>query len=39
MDGTWRRGIHDEELPGVRLVAADAAWAGLVLAHAGGQAG
>jgi DDE_Tnp_1-associated len=37
LDGKGLRGIHGEELPGVRLVAAYADGAGLVLAQAGGQ--
>jgi hypothetical protein len=37
LDGKALRGIHGEELPGVRLVALYAAEAGLVLAQAGGQ--
>ena len=37
IDGKGLRGIHGEELPGVRLVAAYAPKAGLVLAQAGGQ--
>src|SRR5215470_11287358 len=37
VDGKALRGIHDEELPGVRLVALYAPEAGLVLAQAGGQ--
>ena len=37
VDGKALRGIHGEELPGVRLVAAYADEAGLVLAQAGGQ--
>jgi DDE_Tnp_1-associated len=36
-DGKALRGIHGEELPGVRVVALDAPEAGLVLAPAGGQ--
>jgi hypothetical protein len=36
IDGKALRGIHGEELPGVRLVAAYATGAGLVLAQAGG---
>lgn len=36
IDGKGRRGMHGEELPGVRLVAADSAGAGLVLAQSGG---
>lgn len=39
IDGKGLRGIHGEELPGVRLVAAYGTRAGLVLAQAGGQAG
>jgi hypothetical protein len=39
IDGTGVRGIHGEELPGVRLVAAYAPKAGLVLAQAGGAGG
>lgn len=38
IDGKALRGIHGEELPGVRLVAAYTDEAGLVLAQAGGQA-
>jgi hypothetical protein len=37
LDGKALRGIHGEELPGVRLVAAYADRAGLVLAQSGGQ--
>jgi hypothetical protein len=37
LDGKALRGIHGEELPGVRLVAAYCDRAGLVLAQAGGQ--
>jgi hypothetical protein len=37
LDGKALRGLHGEELPGVRLVAVYAAEAGLVLAQAGGQ--
>jgi hypothetical protein len=37
LDGKALRGIHGEELPGVRLVALYASEAGLVLAQAGGQ--
>jgi len=37
IDGKGLRGIHGEELPGVRLVAAYATGAGLVLAQKGGQ--
>lgn len=37
LDGKALRGIHGEELPGVRLVALYAAEAGLALAQAGGQ--
>jgi hypothetical protein len=37
LDGKALRGIHGEELPGVRLVAVYAPAAGLVLAQAGGQ--
>ena len=36
-DGKALRGIHGEQLPGVRLVALYAPEAGLVLAQAGGQ--
>ena len=36
IDGKALRGIHGEELPGVRLVAASATGAGRVLAQAGG---
>jgi hypothetical protein len=38
IDGKALRGIHGEELPGVRLVAAYAPRAGRVLAQAGGPA-
>ncbi|HKW22617.1 MAG TPA: transposase family protein [Ktedonobacterales bacterium] len=37
LDGKALRGIHGEELPGVRLVSVYAPEAGLVLAQAGGQ--
>jgi hypothetical protein len=37
IDGKGLRGIHGEELPGVRLVAGYADGAGLVLAQAGGK--
>src|SRR5258708_16502870 len=37
LDGKALRGIHGEELPGVRLVAIYAPAAGLVLAQAGGR--
>lgn len=37
LDGKALRGLHGEELPGVRLVALYAVQAGLVLAQAGGQ--
>jgi len=37
IDGKALRGIHGEELPGVRLVAAYADEAGLVLAQSGGH--
>ncbi len=37
LDGKALRGIHGDELPGVRLVAVYAPQAGLVLAQAGGQ--
>ena len=37
LDGKALRGIHGEELPGVRLVAVYGVQAGLVLAQAGGQ--
>jgi hypothetical protein len=37
LDGKALRGIHGEELPGVRLVALYTTEAGLVLAQAGGQ--
>jgi hypothetical protein len=37
LDGKALRGIHGEELPGVRLAAAYADRAGLVLAQAGGR--
>lgn len=37
IDGKGLRGIHGEELPGVRLVAAYSDGAGLVLAQKGGQ--
>ncbi len=39
VDGKGLRGIHGEELPGVRLVAAYSDGAGLVLAQAGGRGG
>jgi hypothetical protein len=39
IDGKGVRGIHGDELPGVRLVAAYAPKAGLVLAQAGGAGG
>lgn len=39
IDGKGLRGIHGEELPGVRLVAGYCDGAGLVLAQAGGRAG
>jgi predicted glycoside hydrolase/deacetylase ChbG (UPF0249 family) len=39
IDGKGLRGIHGEELPGVRLVAAYNERAGLVLAQVGGQGG
>ena len=39
IDGKGLRGIHGEELPGVRLVALYATKAGLVLAQKGGQQG
>jgi hypothetical protein len=39
IDGKGLRGIHGEELPGVRLVAAYATRAGRVLAQSGGQEG
>jgi hypothetical protein len=39
LDGKGLRGIHGEELPGVRLVAAYADGAGLVLAQSGGRGG
>ena len=39
IDGKGLRGIHGEELPGVRLVAAYSDEAGLVLAQSGGQGG
>jgi DDE_Tnp_1-associated len=38
IDGKALRGIHGEELPGVRLVAAYESETGLVLAQKGGQA-
>jgi hypothetical protein len=38
LDGKALRGIHGEQLPGVRLVAAYAVQTGLVLAHKGGEA-
>ena len=38
LDGKALRGIHGEELPGVRLVAAYVDGAGLVLAQSGGRA-
>jgi DDE_Tnp_1-associated len=37
IDGTALRGIHGEQVPGVRLVAADDVQTGLVLAHTGGE--
>jgi hypothetical protein len=37
IDGKALRGIHGEEVPGVRLVAADAVETGLVLAPKGGE--
>ncbi len=37
IDGKALRGIHGEELPGVRLVAASCDRVGLVLAQSGGQ--
>ena|SRR5258708_2575120 len=37
LEGKALRGIHGDELPGVRLVAVYAPLAGLVLAQAGGQ--
>jgi len=37
IDGKGLRGVHGEELPGVRLVAAYSDEAGLVLAQAGGR--
>src|SRR5262249_27630751 len=37
IDGKGLRGIHGEELPGVRLVAGYSDGAGLVLAQAGGR--
>jgi hypothetical protein len=37
LDGKALRGIHGEELPGVRLVAAYCDRVGLVLAQSGGQ--
>jgi hypothetical protein len=39
IDGKGIRGIHGEELPGVRLVAAYAPRSGLVLAQKGGKEG
>lgn len=39
IDGKGLRGIHGEELPGVRLVAAYSEGAGLVLAQTGGPGG
>jgi hypothetical protein len=39
IDGKGLRGIHGEELPGVRLVAAYSDLAGLVLAQEGGKRG
>lgn len=39
IDGKGLRGIHGEQLPGVRLVAAYSDEAGLVLAQAGGRGG
>jgi DDE_Tnp_1-associated len=38
IDGKALRGIHGEQVPGVRLVAADDVQTGLVLAHKGGEA-
>lgn len=38
IDGKALRGIHGEQLPGVRLVAAYDVQTGLVLAHKGGEA-
>src|SRR5262249_16898252 len=38
LDGKALRGIHGEQLPGVRLVAAYDVQTGLVLAHGGGEA-
>ena len=37
-DGKARRGIHGEQVPGVRLVAAYDVHTGRVLAHKGGEA-
>ncbi len=37
LDGKGRRGVHGEELPGVRLVALYDVQAGLVLAQTGRQ--
>jgi hypothetical protein len=39
IDGKALRGIHGEEVPGVRIVAAYCDEAGLVLAQSGGQPG
>lgn len=39
IDGKGLRGIHGEQLPGVRLVSAYSERAGLVLAQVGGQGG
>ncbi len=39
IDGKGLRGIHGEEIPGVRLVSAYSERAGLVLAQVGGQGG
>ena len=38
IDGKARRGSHGEQVPGVRLVAADDVQTGLVLAQKGGEA-
>ena len=37
VDGKALRGLHGDELPGVRLVAAYAVGAGLVVGQKGGQ--
>ncbi len=38
LEGTALRGSHGEQVPGVRLVAADEVQTGLVLAQTGGEA-